>query len=312
MTGPTGWLIFGGLIVVLLALDLFVFSRKDHEIKFKEAVLLALFWIGLALAFNVGVYFFEGKKRALEFLTGYLIEESLSVDNLFVFIMIFSFFGVHARFQRKVLFWGIIGAIVLRAVFIMAGVALIERFHWITYVFGGFLVFTGIKMAIQEEGQVNPEKNPIIKIARRLFPVDTQAPEGHFFSTMNGRRAITPLFIVLLVVETTDVVFALDSIPAVLSISRDPFIVYTSNVFAILGLRALFFALSGAMQTFHLLKWGLAIILSFVGVKMMISHYYSIPIGIALGVVAGVLAGSIGLSLLFPAKEEKEQAIDGK
>ncbi len=296
-------MIFAGLIVVLLALDLFAFNRQDHEIKLKEAVLIALFWISLALAFNVGIYFFEGKKLALEFLTGYLIEESLSVDNLFVFIMIFAFFGVKAKFQHKVLFWGIIGAIVLRAIFIFAGVALIEKFHWIIYVFGGFLVFTGIKMAFQDGDEINPEKNPVIKIARRIFPVVTDAPEGHFFVKKAAKFAVTPLFIVLLVVETTDVIFALDSIPAVLSISRDPFIVYTSNVFAILGLRALFFALSGAMKVFHLLKYGLAIILSFVGVKMMISHFYTVPIGAALGVVAGVLALSVALSLMFPAKE---------
>lgn len=304
MTGPLGWLIFGCLVAVLLAVDLFAFNRKDHEIRFKEAILIALFWISLAVAFNVGIFFFEGKKRALEFLTGYLIEESLSVDNLFVFIMIFTFFGVHRRFQHKVLFWGIIGAIVLRALFIFVGVALIERFHWVIYIFGGFLVFTGIKMAFQDGEDINPEKNPVIKAARRLLPVTTDAPEGRFFARVASGWAVTPLFIVLLVVETTDLVFALDSIPAVLSISRDPFIIYTSNVFAILGLRALFFALSGAMQLFHLLKYGLAIILSFVGVKMMISHYYAVPIGVALGVVAGVLGLSVGLSLLFPQKRE--------
>jgi tellurite resistance protein TerC len=304
MTGMTGWFIFGALICALLALDLFAFNRRDHEIKFKEAILVALFWVSLAVIFDIGVYFFEGKKLALEFLTGYIIEESLSVDNLFVFIMIFSFFGVEARFQHKVLFWGIIGAIILRAIFIFAGVALIERFHWIIYVFGGFLVFTGIKMAFQKEGEINPEKNPVIRIARRLFPVASESPAGSFFVKNAARWAVTPLFIVLLVVETTDVVFALDSIPAVLAISRDPFIVYTSNVFAILGLRALFFALSGAMGVFHLLKYGLAIILSFVGVKMMISGHVHIPIGIALGVVGGVLALSIVLSLVFPEKKE--------
>jgi tellurite resistance protein TerC len=312
MTGATAWIIFSVLIIVLLSLDLFVFNRKDHVIKFKEAMLVALFWIGLAMAFNLGVYFVKGPKVALEFLTAYLIEESLSVDNLFVFIMIFSVFGVHPKYQHRVLFWGIIGAIVLRALFIFAGVALIERFHWIVYVFGGFLIFTGIKMAIQKEGELHPENNPMIKIARKLFPVDTNAPEGHFFSKVNGRLAITPLFIVLLVVETTDVIFALDSIPAVLSISRDPFIVYTSNVFAILGLRALFFALSGAMTAFHFLKFGLAVILTFVGVKMTISHFYHVPIAWALGVVASVLAGSILLSMAFPKKKAETVSIDGK
>jgi tellurite resistance protein TerC len=301
----TEWSGFGIVILVLLTVDLLAFNRKAHEVKFREALLLAGFWVGLALLFNVGVWYFLGHKKALEFLTGYLIEESLSVDNLFVFIMIFGYFHIAPKLQRTVLFWGIVGAILMRALFIFAGVALIAKFHWIIYVFGGFLIFTGIKMAFQGEGgEMNPNKNPVIRVARRFLPIAEHGPEGKFWTRENGRFAFTSLFIVLLVVETTDLVFALDSIPAVLAISHDPFIVYSSNIFAILGLRALYFALAGAMTSFHYLKYGLAIILSFVGTKMVISHFYAMPIGLALGVVVGVLALSVIGSVLFPPKAE--------
>jgi len=309
MTLTMEWIGFNALVLVLLALDLFVFNRKAHEIKFKEAMLFSLFWIGLALLFNVFIYFMMGQKLALEFLTGYLIEKALSVDNIFVFIMIFSYFKVDPKYQHGVLFWGIIGALIFRAIFIFAGVALLERFHWLIYVFGGFLVFTGIKMAFQGDAEVHPEKNPVIRLANRLLPVSHAPSDGKMFVTIDGKRFVTPLFIVLLVVETTDIVFAVDSIPAILAISRDPFIVYTSNVFAILGLRALYFALAGVMNMFHLLKYGLAAILAFVGIKMIISGFYKLPIAVALGTVAGILALSIVLSLIYPKKEEKPAAV---
>lgn len=308
MTLTMEWVGFNALVLALLALDLFVFHRKAHEIKFKEAMLLSIFWISLALVFNVAIYFMMGQKRALEFLTGYLIEKSLSVDNIFVFIMIFSYFRVEPKYQHGVLFWGIIGALIMRAIFIFTGVVLLEKFHWVIYVFGGFLVLTGLKMMFQGDAEVHPEKNPVIRLANRILPVSHEPAHGHFFVRINGKKFVTPLFIVLLVVETTDVVFALDSIPAILAISRDPFIVYTSNVFAILGLRALYFALAGVMKMFHFLKYGLAVILMFVGVKMIISHFYKVPIGVALGVVAGVLALSVLLSFIFPEKAEEPVA----
>jgi tellurite resistance protein TerC len=303
MTPALEWSIFGAVIVTLLSLDLFVFNRNAHEVKFKEAVLVACFWVGLALVFNIGIYFVLGPRKALEFLTGYLIEESLSVDNLFVFIMIFSYFRIDRKYQHSILFWGIVGAIIMRAVFIFAGVALIQRFHWIIYVFGGFLVFTGLKMAFQSDEEIHPEKNPVIRLARRVLPITHDAPPGRFAARINGKLMFTPMFIVLIVVETTDLVFALDSIPAVLAISTDPFIVYSSNIFAILGLRALYFALSGAMAAFHYLKYGLSAILIFVGAKMLVSHFYKMPIVVALGVVGGVLALSVVASIVLPGKE---------
>ncbi len=305
MITATAWWIFGGVVASLLALDLFAFNRNAHEVKLKEALWMSAFWIGLALLFNVGVYHWLGHKKALEFLTGYLIEESLSVDNLFVFILIFSYFRVEPKYQHRILFWGILGAIVMRAIFIFAGVALIERFHWIIYVFGAFLVFTGIKMATQGEAKVDPEKNPLVKLVRRILPIDSDPNHnGKLFIRKNGRRMATILFLVLIVVESTDLIFALDSIPAVLAISTDQFIVYTSNIFAILGLRALYFALSGAMSAFHFLKYGLSVILVFVGGKMLVSSFYHVSIGLSLGVVGGVLLGSIVLSLIIPEKKE--------
>lgn len=309
MSMTAEWIGFNALVMVLLGLDLFVFNRKAHEVKFKEAMLFSAFWIGLALIFNVALYFLMGERKALEFLTGYLIEKSLSVDNIFVFIMLFSYFRVEPKYQHGVLFWGIIGALIFRAIFIFAGVALLERFHWLIYVFGGFLVFTGIKMAVQGEAEVHPEKNPVIRAANKLLPVSHEPAGGKMFVRINHKTFVTPLFIVLLVVETTDIVFAIDSIPAILAISRDPFIVYTSNVFAILGLRALYFALAGVMNMFHLLKYGLAVILSFVGLKMIVSSFYKVPIAAALGVVAGVLALSIILSIVYPKKQETPSAI---
>lgn len=301
------YLIWGGFIIFilgLLILDLKVLQKDDHEIKVREALAWTGFWIVLALMFNAGVYYFEGTQKALEFLTAYLIEKSLSVDNIFVFLMVFSYFGIPSKYQHRVLFWGIIGALIMRAAFILVGVALIERIHWIIYVFGAFLIFIGIKMALEKEKEIHPEKNPVLKYFRKIMPV-TKEFVGHDFFTKKGTRwAATPLFVVLLVIESTDVVFAVDSIPAVLAISHDPFIVYTSNVFAILGLRALYFAIAGVMRLFHYLNYGLAFILVFVGIKMILADFYKLPVSVALGVIAGVLAISVIASLMFPKKTD--------
>lgn len=296
------WIGFNVFVVVMLVLDLGVFNRKAHVIKVKEALLLSALWIGLALIFNVIVYFWKGQTAALEFLAGYLIEESLSVDNLFVFLLIFSYFKVPALYQHKILFWGILGAIIMRGIFIFAGVALIERFHWIIYIFGVFLIYTAIRLAFQKDKDIHPEQNPALKLFRRFMPVTKDYEGGSFFVRKAGKLFATPLFIVLLVVETTDLLFAVDSIPAVLAITSDPFIVYTSNVFAILGLRAIYFALAGIMQLFHYLSYGLAFILAFVGVKMLLSGFYEIPVEIALGVVVGVLLISIIASVIKQRK----------
>ena len=298
MSGLLPWIIFGSAVLGLLALDLGVFHRKSHEVKIKEALIWSAVWITLALLFNVFVYFTRGSGPALEFLTGYLIEEALSVDNLFVFLLVFSYFRVPANVQHKVLFWGILGALVMRAMFIVAGIALIEKFHWIIYVFGAFLIFTGIKMVTDQGKEIHPEKNFVLKLFRRLMPVTATYEGDRFFVVKGARRFATPLFVVLLMVETTDLIFAVDSIPAILAITRDPFIVYTSNVFAILGLRSLFFALAGLMQLFRYLNYGLCFILVFVGLKMLTIDFYKIPIVAALGVIIGILAASIIASIL--------------
>jgi tellurite resistance protein TerC len=297
------WILFNLFVLAMLALDLGVFHRHAHTVKFREALTWSAVWISLAGAFAVIVYFWRGPTTALEFTTGYLVEESLSIDNLFVFLLLFRYFRVPAVFQHKVLFWGIIGALLMRAVFIFAGVTLIQRFHWIVYVFGAWLVYTGIKLAISHDSEVHPDQNPLVRGFRRFMPVTREYVEGKFF-VRRERLYATPLFIVLLVVETTDVLFATDSIPAILAITRDPFIVYTSNVFAILGLRSLYFALAGMMELFAYLHYGLSAILVFVGTKMLVSHYYKFPIWIALGAIVGILAISIGLSLAFPPKKK--------
>ena len=294
------WVAFAVLVLTMLALDLGVFHRKAHEIGMREALGWSALWIVLALLFNLGIYFWHGPEKALEFLTGYLLERSLSIDNLFVFLLIFSYFAVPYRFQHKVLFWGILGALITRAIFIATGVTLIQRLHWIIYVFGAFLILTGIKMALEKDKEIHPEKNPVLRLFCRFFPVTSNCEEDKFFVRKDGLRLATPLFIVLLVVETTDVVFALDSIPAILAITLDPFIVYTSNVFAILGLRALYFALAGIMRLFHYLHYGLSAILVFVGIKMLLSDIYKIPIGIALGVIAAILLVSVIASVVQP------------
>lgn len=292
------WGGFNIFVLVMLALDLGVFSRKEHVITFKEALHRSAIWIAMAMAFAVGVYFWRGPEIGLQFLTGYLIEESLSVDNLFVMLMIFTYFRVPASYQHKVLFWGILGALVLRALFIITGVALIEKFHWMIYLFGGLLIFTGIKMALEKDNEIHPEHNPVLKLFRRIMPVTKDYVGNKFLVLRDGKRWATPLLVVLVLIETTDVIFAVDSVPAILSVSRDPFIVYTSNVFAILGLRSLYFALAGMMHRFHFLHYGLAVILVFVGAKMLLCDIFHIPIAVALGVVMGVLALSIAISLL--------------
>lgn len=294
------WFIFNVFIVAMLLLDLMVFNKKAHEVKIKEALLWSLFWIVLALLFNVGVYFWFNKIKALEFLSGYLVEKSLSVDNLFVFLILFSYFHISPQYQHKVLFWGIIGALVMRAIFIVAGSALINKFHWMTYIFGGFLVLTGIKMSFYKSDKVNPGKNIFIKIFRRFMPVTDKFRGDKFFIRKMGKLIATPLFICLLAVETTDIVFAIDSVPAVLALSHDPFIVYTSNAFAILGLRALYFALAGIMQMFCYLKYGLTIILVFIGMKMIMANVYQLHISIALGFIAVTLTISIIASIICP------------
>lgn len=304
------WTLFNLCILFLLLFDLGVLRRKVHEVKLKEALGWSAFWIALALAFGGGVWHYNGSERALEFLTGYLVEYSLSVDNIFVFILIFSYFRVAVEHRHKILFWGILGALVMRGVMIYAGVALIERFEWIMYIFGVFLLFTGIKMLFhKDDDEMDPSDNPIVKIFKKIMPISPEYSGDRFFTVENGKRFATPLFVVLLVVETSDLFFAVDSIPAILGISRDPFIVYTSNVFAILGLRSLYFALAGIMGLFHYLKYALAFILSFVGVKMLLSQtVYAIPIQGSLGVILGALLISILASLRWPLPpEEKEE-----
>jgi tellurite resistance protein TerC len=299
------WVAFNLFVVAMLVLDIKVLQRNAHEIRVKEALGWSAFWILLALAFNFFIYKWMGKQKALEFLTGYLIEKSLSVDNLFVFIIVFSYFGVKPKYQHGILFWGILGALIFRAIFILAGVALIHRFEFIIYVFGVLLIYTGFKIAFKSDEQVDPSKNVILRLAQRFIPIRADCQDGRFFVKVDGKKFATQFFLVLLMIETTDIVFAVDSIPAILAISTDPFIVYTSNVFAILGLRALYFALAGIIHLFHYLNYGLSVVLVFIGVKMTISHYYKVPTAISLSVVIGVLTLSIIASLLFPKEQEK-------
>jgi len=310
------WVGFNLFVLAMLALDLGVFHRKSHAVSGKEALIWSLVWISLSLAFNAVIYFYwdrmmpestyTNREAALAFLTGYLIEKSLSVDNIFVFILIFSYFAVPAVYQHHVLFWGILGALVMRGILIVVGAALLHEFHWIIYIFGAFLIFTGIRMAFQRDEELHPEKNPVLKFFRRLMPVTENFEKDHFFVRRAGKLMATPLFLILLVVETTDLVFAVDSIPAIFAVTEDPFIVYTSNVFAILGLRALYFLLADIMDKFEYLKFGLSAVLIFVGTKMVIVDLYKIPIGVSLGVVAGILAISILLSLWKAKRSSNE------
>jgi tellurite resistance protein TerC len=306
---PGVWIGFTVLVVVLLALDLGVLNRRAHVLTIKEAMSWSLGLIAFALLFGLLILWREGTRSALEYYTGYLIELSLSVDNLFVFILIFGYFGVPAQAQPKVLKWGILGAIVMRLVMIMLGALLLERFEWIIYVFGGILVITGIRMLRQQEARIEPERNPIVRLARRVLPF-ADAYDGAKFTTRTGtgRRLFTPLLIVLLVVEWSDLVFAIDSIPAIFAVTRDPFLVYSSNVFAILGLRALFFVLAGMMERFVYLKPGVALILVFVGLKMTLSNWLHLPITVSLAVIVVTLAGAVGLSLRRTAREARTAA----
>ncbi|HEX8218222.1 MAG TPA: TerC family protein [Chloroflexia bacterium] len=295
------WITFNIFVLVLLALDLGVFHKSNHAISVKESLIWSGVWILVGIVFNVGVFYFSGPQKGLEFFTGYVIERSLSIDNIFVFILMFTYFGVPARYQYKVLFWGILGALIMRGALIMVGTALIDAFHWILYVFGAVLIFSAIRMAVQkEDAQVQPDRNPVVRLFRRFFPVTESYHGGSFFVRQGHKWLATPLFIVLLVVETTDLVFALDSIPAIFAITTDPFIVYTSNVFAILGLRALYFALAGIMDRFHYLKLGLSIVLGFVGAKMLLDAFIHIETWVSLVVVAVVLTISVVVSLLRP------------
>jgi tellurite resistance protein TerC len=289
----------------MLAIDLGIFHRKAHAVSMKEAATWSTVWIVLALIFNAGIYYAWGKDKALEFLTGYVIEKALSVDNLFVFLMIFRYFATPAMYQHRVLFWGIVGALVMRAIFIATGAALLAAFHWMIYVFGAFLIITGIKMLLQGDEKLEPDKNPVVRLFQRFIPITKEYEGQKFFVRKNGKTYATLLMLVLVVVETTDVIFAVDSIPAIFAITLDPFIVYTSNVFAILGLRALYFLLAGVMDMFIYLKIGLSLVLCFVGAKMMIVDIYKIPIGVSLGVVGGILALSVIVSLCKTWKDNR-------
>jgi tellurite resistance protein TerC len=299
------WVVFNIFVLGILAVDLLVLHRKAHTVSLREALAWSCVWVSLALAFGVGIYVIQGGEKALEFLTGYVIEWSLSVDNLFVFLVIFSYFSVPPIYQHRVLFWGILGALVLRALFIATGTALLANFHWMIYVFGAFLIFTGIKLLFVGEEKIEPEKNPAVRLVRRFVKITPEYQGQRFFVRKDGKLWATPLFLVLVVVETTDVIFAIDSIPAIFGITLDPFIVYTSNVFAILGLRALFFLLAGVMEMFRYLRVGLSFVLCFVGLKMLIAEFYKIPIGISLGVVGGILMISILASMLKQRQEER-------
>lgn len=313
---PALWAGFTLFILAMLALDLGVFHRRAHAVGVREALGWSIFWIALALAFNAGVAFWFGPERGLEFLTGYLIEKALSVDNIFVFLVIFSYFSVPAEYRHRVLFWGILGAIMFRAIFILAGAAFLKAFHWAVYLFGGLLIFTGIKVLRSGQEEIHPERNPVLRFVRKYVPLVPSYHGQRFFVRLNGKLFATPLLMVLVVVEATDIVFAVDSVPAVFAVTRDPFIVYTSNIFAILGLRALFFLIAGVLGRFAYLHVGLGLVLIFVGVKMAASDFIRIPIGISLGVVALLIGTSIVASLLLPLRpvapmgERGEVAID--
>jgi tellurite resistance protein TerC len=301
---PVLWIGFNLFVLAMLALDLGVFNRTAHAVTLREASIWSVVWIGLALAFNAAVFAWQGPEVGLQFLTSYLVEKSLSVDNLFVLLMVFAAFGVPAAYQRRVLFWGVLGALVMRGAFIALGATLISLFSWVLYLFGAFLIITGIRMALPTEHKVIPERNPVVRITRRLLPVTATFEGPRFLVRRAGHTYATPLLIVLVVVETTDLVFALDSIPAIFSITLDPFIVYTSNVFAMLGLRSLYFLLAGAMQRFRYLNYGLAAVLVLAGVKMLIADVYHLPIALSLGLIAFFLSAAIVASLLRLRRKE--------
>jgi tellurite resistance protein TerC len=293
----TLFVLFNVFILLMLAIDLGVFNRKAHTISLKEAIVWSIVWTVLALVFNAGVYVWSGSTKALEFFTGYLIERALSFDNIFVFVIIFAYFGVPPRYHHRALFWGVVGALVTRSIFIAAGTALISRFEWVLYIFGVILIISGWKMLSSDSLEVHPDKNIFIRTARRLFPVAPGFDTGNFFVRINGRLHLTALFLVLLTIETTDIVFAVDSIPAVFGVTKDPFVVYSSNVFAILGLRATYFLLAGVMDTFHYLSHGLSFVLIFIGLKMLLDHFVPVPIGVSLLVVGVILTVAVVASL---------------
>lgn len=303
------WIVFCLTVLILLALDLGVFHRKSQQIAVKEAMIWSIIWIAVAAIFNVLVYFWHGQETAVEFAAAYIVERTLSVDNLFVFLLIFSYFKVPAHYHYRVLFWGILAALVLRALFIISGIALIQTFHWVIYLFGAFLIFTGIKIALKKDDDIGDmSQNPVLGLCKRFIPTLERYDGDKFFSRMDGRTLATPLFLVLVVVETSDLIFALDSVPAVLAITIDPFVAYSSNIFAVLGLRALYFALAGCMLMFRYLNSGITIILIFVGAKMLISGFYEVPVSLALGVITLVLTASVVLSLLWPEDKSSTQS----
>ena len=298
------WVGFIAFVLAMLSLDLGVFHRKAHEVRPREAGAWTAVWVTLALLFAAGLYFVAGHRVALTFLTGYVIEESLSVDNIFVMVLIFEYFRVPKSVQHRVLFYGILGALVMRGLFIAAGTALITRFHWVLYVFGALLVVTGIRMALKRDDEFDGERSRIVRTVRRVVPISSDYHGSRFFVTEAGRRIATPLLLVLILVEFTDLIFAIDSIPAIFGVTTDPFIVFTSNIFAILGLRSLYFLLAAVVDRFHLLKYGLAVILSFVGFKMLTERFIEIDIVLSLSIILAVLAASIVASLIWPAREE--------
>jgi len=291
------WILFNAFVLLMLALDLGVFHRKVHEVSVKEALTWTFVWISLAMVFNTIIFYWRGQQQALEFFTGYLVEKALSIDNIFVFIMIFSYFQIPSKYQHKILFWGILGALIMRVIFIFAGIALIEKFHFTIYIFGALLIYTGYKMFFHNNATIEPDKNPVIKVFKKFMPVTPHLQEDNFFVKLDGKRFATPLFLVLILIETTDLIFAVDSIPAILAITQDQFIVYTSNVFAIMGLRSLYFALAGVVHRFWLLSYGLSVVLVFVGAKMLLIDVYKIPIEWSLIFIATTITGSIMLSL---------------
>ena len=305
------WVGFIAFVLAMLALDLGIFNRNPHVVSPKEASVWTAVWVGLALLFAGGLLVFESHHSALTFLTGYLIEESLSIDNIFVIVLIFQYFAVPAQYQHRVLFWGILGALIMRGLFIGLGTALLARFEWIIYVFGALLVITGVRMAIKQDEEFEGDQNPVVKLVRRIFPITDGYRGKDFFVLENGKRYATPLMLVLVLVEATDLIFAIDSIPAIFGITRDPFIVFTSNIFAVMGLRSLFFLLAHVVTKFHLLKYGLAVILTFVGVKMIIEPWVHIPILLSLGVVLGVLLLSIVASLIWPRAHQASEGTTG-
>ena len=304
------WASFNAFVLGMLALDLGVFHKRSEEITVRNALVWTGIWITLAMAFNLFVYLYFGQQDAIEFFTGYIIEKSLSVDNIFVILLIFSYFHVPPSYQHKVLFWGILGALVMRVLFIFAGIELIHRFHWLIYIFGGFLIVTGLRMLFGSETKIEPDKNPVVRLVQRIFPVTASFHADSFFVRIDGKLWATPLFVVVILIESTDLIFAVDSIPAILAITDDAFIVYTSNVFAILGLRSLYFALSGIQRYFHYLKYGLSAILVFVGAKMCLSDYYKIPIEASLTVIVSILALAVVASIVFPKKEQHSVSSD--